>query len=133
MPQNLASHIDGIFCVKYWVGVDKDIKKIFTIQDSCIVNTYMTFKESKIIVKFVLFSVLGWKSKGHFKSKGHSKSKGLKAFKGTKAKSYIHKGFTKRSAEPWWGHSLKGDWDSSWKGDYFKGHSWKNKGHSLKG
>ena len=78
----------------------------------------------------VLFSVLGWKSKGwksksHFKSKGHSKSKGLKAFKGTKAKSYIHKGFTKRSAEPW-GLNLKGDWDST-EGFYWKDHSLKGK------
>ena len=75
----------------------------------------------------VLFSFLGWKSKGlkskgHFKSKGHPKSKGLKAFKGTKAKSYIHKGLVKRSAEPW-GHSLKGDPS--------EGFCWK--GHSLKG
>ena len=84
----------------------------------------------------VLFSVLGWKSKGwksksHFKSKGHSKSKGLKAFKGTKAKSYIHKSLTKRSAEPL-GHYLKGDSDS-FKGFCWKGHSLKGKGHSLKG
>ena len=83
------------------------------------------------------FSVLGWKSKG-FKSKGHFKSKGFKAFKGTKAKSYIHKGLTKRSAEPWWGHSMEEDWDLSkgfyQKGDSFKGHSWKSKGrHSWKG
>ena len=79
----------------------------------------------------MFFSALGWKSKGHFKSKGHSKSKGLKAFKGTKAKSYIHKGLTKRSAEPW-GHSLKGDWDS-FKGFCWKGHSLTGKVHSLKG
>ena len=69
----------------------------------------------------MFFSAIGWKSKGHFKSKGHSKSKGLKAFKGTKAKSYIHKGLTKRSAEPL-GHYLKGDSDS------LKGES-----HCLKG
>ena len=80
----------------------------------------------------VLFSVLGWKSKG-FKSKGHFKSKGFKAFKGTKAKSYIHKGLTKRSAEPWWGHSMEEDWDLSKGDDSFKGHSWKGKGHSWKG
>ena len=86
----------------------------------------MTFKESKIML-----SVLGWKSKGHFKSKGHSKSKGLKAFKGTKAKSYIHKGLTKRSAEPW-GHYLKGDWDLS-TGFYLRDHSLKGKSQSLKG
>ena len=89
---------------------------------------------SKVLV---LFSVLGWKSKG-FKSKGHFKSKGFKAFKGAKAKSYIHKGLTKRSAEPWWGHSMEDDWDLSkgfyQKGDSFKGHSWKSKGHhSWKG
>ena len=82
------------------------------------------FAHSQVLV---IFSVLGWKSKGwkskgHFKSKGHSKSKGLKAFKGTKAKSYIHKGLAKRSAEPL-GHSLKGD--SS------VGFCWKD--HSLKG
>ena len=86
--------------------------------------------------KHCFFSVLGWKSKGlkskgHFKSKGHSKSKGVKAFKGTKVKSYIHKGLTKKSAEPW-GHYLKGDWDSS-KGFYWRDHSLKGKTHSLKG
>ena len=75
---------------------------------------------------FLVFSALGWKSKSHFKSKGHSKSKGLKAFKGTKAKSYIHKGLAKRSAEPS-GHYLKGDRDT------FKGFSCKGKDHSLKG
>ena len=78
----------------------------------------------------VLFSVLGWKSKG-VKSKGNHKSKGIKAFKGGKAKSYIHKGLTKRSAEPWWGHSMEEDWDLSkgfyQKGDSSKGHSWKGK------
>ena len=58
----------------------------------------------KISNVLVLFPVLGWKSKG-LKSKGHYKSKGLKAFKGTKAKSYIHKGLTKRSAEPGLGWS----------------------------
>ena len=79
----------------------------------------------------MFFSALGWKSKG-LKSKGHSKSKDFKALKGTKAKSYIHKGLTKRSAEPWWGHSLKGDWDS-FKDSCWKGHSLKGKGHSLKG
>jgi hypothetical protein len=73
----------------------------------------------------LVFSALGWKSKG-FKSKGHSKSKGLKALKGTKAKSYIHKGLTKRSTEPM-GHYLKGDSDS------FKGHFLKGKCLSLKG
>ena len=73
----------------------------------------------------MFFSALGWKSKG-LKSKGHSKIKGFKALKGIKAKSYIHKGLAKRSAESW-GHSLKGDWDSS------KGHSWKDQGHSWKG
>ena len=77
----------------------------------------------------MFLSVLGWKSKG-LKSKGHSKSKGFKAFKGTKAKSYIHKGLAKRSAEPWWGHSLEEDWDLS-KGFYSKGDSFK--GHSRKG
>ena len=66
------------------------------------------------------FSLLGWKSKGlkskgHFKNKGHSKSKSLKAFKGTKAKSYIHKGLAKRSAEPGLGWS----WS---RGFYWKGH-----------
>jgi hypothetical protein len=39
---------------------------------------------------------------------------------------------TKRSAEPWWDHSLKGDWDS-FKDFCWKGHSLKDKGHSLKG
>ena len=72
---------------------------------------------------FLVFSALGWKSKSHFKSKGHSKSKGLKAFKGTKAKSYIHKGLAKRSAEPGLGWS----WS---RGFYWKGHG---KGKSFKG
>ena len=72
-----------------------------------------------------VFSDLGWKSKDHFKSKGHSKSKGLKAFKGTKAKSYIHKGLAKRSAEPGLGWS----WS---RGFYWKGH-FKAKGNSWKG
>ena len=89
----------------------------------------MMYGFNKIQV-LVPFSVLGCKSKG-FKSKGHFKSKGFKAFKGTKAKSYIHKGLTKRSAEPWWGHSMEEDWDLSKgfyrKGDSFKGHSWKSK------
>ena len=81
--------------------------------------------------KHCFFSVLGWKSKGlkskgHFKSKGHSKSKGLKAFKGNKAKSYVHKGFAKRLAEPGLGWS----WS---RGFYWKGHPWKVKGQSSKG
>ena len=84
----------------------------------------------RINIYSLVFSALGWKSKG-LKSKGHSKSKGFKALKGTKAKSYIHKGLTKRSTEPWWGHSLKGDWDS-FKDSCWKGHSLKGKGHSLK-
>ena len=75
----------------------------------------------------MFLSFLGWKSKG-LKSKGHSKSKGFKAFKGTKAKSYIHKGLTKRSAEP----GLGWNW-SIYIGFYWKGHfkakcdSWKGK------
>ena len=75
----------------------------------------------KIQVNALIFSVLGWKSKG-LKSKGHFKSKSLKAFKGTKAKSYVHKGLAKRSAKPW-GHSLKGD----------SSKDFCSKGHSLKG
>ena len=67
----------------------------------------------------VPFSVLGCKSKG-FKSKGHSKSKSFKAFKGAKAKSYIHKGLAKRSAEPGLG------WSRS-RGFFWKCHSWKGK------
>ena len=74
---------------------------------------------SKILV---LFSVLGWKSKG-FKSKGHFKSKGFKALNGTEAKSYIHKGLAKRSAKPGLGWS----WS---RGFYWKGHG---KGKSFKG
>ena len=65
------------------------------------------------------FFVQGCKSKG-VKSKGRHKSKGFKAFKGTKAKSYIHKGLTKRSAEPGFGWSLS-------RGFYWKCHSWKGK------
>ena len=68
------------------------------------------------------FSVLGWKSKG-LKSKGHFKSKGFKALNGTKAKSDIHKGLAKRSAEPGLGWS----WS---RGFYWKGHG---KGKSFKG
>ena len=75
------------------------------------------------------FSLVGWKSKGlkskgHFKSKGHSKSKGWKAFKGIKAKSYAHKGLTKRSAEPGLGWS----WS---RGFYWKCHPWKGKGKCV--
>ena len=73
----------------------------------------------------MFLSFLGWKSKG-LKSKGHSKSKGFKAFKGTKAKSYIHKGLTKKSAEPGLGWS----WS---RGFYWKGHPGKGKGQSSKG
>ena len=69
---------------------------------------------------FWFFSVLGWKSKG-FKSKGLFKSKGFKAFKGTKAKSYIHKGHGKRSAEPGFGWS----WS---RGFYFGPRRMKGKG-----
>ena len=65
----------------------------------------------------VLFSVLGWKSKGHFKSKG------FKALNVTEAKSDIHKGLAKRSAEPGLGWS----WS---RGFYWKGHG---KGKSFKG
>ena len=79
----------------------------------------------------VLFSLLGLKSKGlkskgYFKIKGHSMSKGFKALNGTKAKSDIHKGLAKRSAEPGLGWS----WS---RGFYWKGHPWKGKGQSLKG
>ena len=76
----------------------------------------------------VLFSLLGLKSKGlkskgYFKIKGHSMSKGFKALNGTKAKSDIHKGLAKRSAEPGLGWS----WS---RGFYWKGHG---KGKSFKG
>ena len=47
----------------------------------------------------------------------------MKAFKGTKAKSYVHKGLAKRSAEPGLGWS----WS---RGFYIKGHG---KGKSFKG
>ena len=81
-----------------------------------------------ILKSWFIFSILGWKSKdlkskGHFKSKVYSKSKGLKAFKGTKAKSHIHKGLVKTSAEP----GLSWSWS---RGFYWKGHG---KGKSLKG
>ena len=48
-------------------------------------------------------------------------SKGFKALNGTKAKSDIHEGLAKRSAEPGLGWS----WS---RGFYWKGHPWKGKG-----